>query len=167
MLKPGDLLVPSNPQYGYELLIPEFNDINIQSFYALARLHANESKGLDRIKKLVDFVHVSFDIGDYWNTNSFEYLDLSDVLNERKGACKELSAITDIILNFEGFETEYKRGILYLKDKQGRHAWLKTKYNNKYLLVDPSFNLCYHYNKAIDQAYYEGENKIEHIIFLK
>jgi len=121
---------------GYTLVIPGYNNPQLKRFFEEARTYAGGTQGRQRIGKLVEFIHDKIDYDLKWNAGEKE-VSLIRSLHLRRGVCKEKAAILSMFLQMEGFENEFKRGMLPSKEKMERHAWVKVKVDGEPFLADP------------------------------
>jgi transglutaminase-like putative cysteine protease len=115
---------------GYTLVIPGYNNSQLQKFYQEIKAFAGDTQGRKRIGKLVEFVHDNIVYDERWDAGEKE-VSLIRSLHLRKGVCKEKATILSMILQMEGFENEFKRGTLPSQNKRERHAWVRVKIDNE------------------------------------
>jgi transglutaminase-like putative cysteine protease len=124
---------------GYTLVIPAYNNPQLQKFHQEAVAYAGDFQGRRRVGKLVEFVHneIKYDEKTHKQFIFEREVSLIRSLKLRKGVCKEKAAILSMLLQMEGFPNEFRRGTLPTQDKRERHAWVKVNVDGEPFLADP------------------------------
>jgi hypothetical protein len=152
----------------YTLVIPSFSDPLVQSFYQDAKMYAGSAKGKERIEKFIEYVSKNIEAERGWEKGA-KKVSLLSSLGLRRGVCKERAAILSMILTLDGFENQYKRGLVPDgNDEIGRHAWVKVKIDDKFWLADPSFGPRFGDYESVTRfnRYEEDENFLK-LLFKK
>jgi len=151
-LEEGDFAVNSSAG-GYYLYITYDEE-----FYKLkkeADKFVEGYNGIDRIKKLNEFVYYKIKYDPDWNNKPV--VSISDAIKNLRGVCKEYAAILYMLLASDGYKVYYVRGTL----KGERHAWVKVDINGESYLLDPTNNYFGLYKDVLlKEQLEEGENKI-------
>jgi transglutaminase-like putative cysteine protease len=123
----------------YTLVIPGYNNPQLQRFHQEAVAYAGDSQGRSRVGKLVEFVHdeIKYDEETHRRFISEKEVSLIRSLKLRKGVCKEKAAILSMLLQMEGFPNEFRRGTFPTQGKRERHAWVKVNVDDEPFLADP------------------------------
>ncbi|MGP4082642.1 transglutaminase domain-containing protein [Pseudalkalibacillus sp. R45] len=97
----------------------------------------------EKAKAVYEYVakNVTYDV-DKLNNESFEFDDSAlKTLNEKTGVCEDYSYLTIALLRASGMEARMVTGRATFSF--ARHAWVETKVDGKWLLMDPTWGSGY------------------------
>ncbi|MEM3181144.1 MAG: transglutaminase-like domain-containing protein [Candidatus Micrarchaeaceae archaeon] len=146
--------IESASPVGYGLILPSPNSPLFREYYKKATDYAGLSTGLDRVARLLGFVHDSIMYDENFG-NGMKYVPLYMALRDGKGVCKEKAALLYMILTLEGFDAKYVKGTLTDRDGAGGHAWVKIRIGKDEYLADPTNKKLFRYELAQEQGYKE------------
>ena len=108
----------------------------VRSFISKAQEYAGDSKGLDRLRLLTEFVnkHIPYD------GNKIGYPILEDVLSGKSGGvCLHKASALQLVLAHEGWNVRSEGGVITYKNIiLGHHAWLSLDVDGVKYLSDPT-----------------------------
>ncbi|MEM4067545.1 MAG: transglutaminase-like domain-containing protein [Candidatus Micrarchaeaceae archaeon] len=136
----GDYFYPQIPNGGYTLVFPSPKSPGFKNFLDEARRYAGESKGLERVKLLTEFVYktIEYDINFADGVNE---IMLYQVIKNKKGVCLEEAALLYMILVEEGFDARFAVGTITVDGGTYGHAWVKVRIDDKWYAADPTNNI--------------------------
>ncbi|MGA3020809.1 MAG: hypothetical protein ABSD68_02570, partial [Candidatus Micrarchaeales archaeon] len=158
------------------LIIPSTSSPVFAEFYAVARGYAGDSKGKKRVNLLLSFVNGSIEQKERYSRWTHDFY-LEKAIRERKGACRETTAILQLVLQEEKFQTSFIAGILKFPTiefhkgkpegsfKTGGHAWLKVKIGETEYLADPTIEKAVmRYNAALKNQMPRYEESFTNVV---
>ena len=108
----------------------------VRSFISKAQEYAGDSKGLDRLRLLTEFVnkHIPYD------SNKIGYPILEDVLSGQSGGvCLHKASALQLVLVHEGWNVKSEDGVATYKNIiLGSHAWLSVVIDGVKYISDPT-----------------------------
>ncbi len=114
---------------------PDLSSPIFSSFVAQARSFAGDSVGVERARKLSEFVSKYFTYDD----NHARGFDLIEVIENKKGVCRDYSGALILLLRSEGFNAESDGGFVTIgRLMVGAHAWVKVSIDGVNYLADPT-----------------------------
>ncbi len=124
------------PSQGIQSDHPEINSL-------AKELTGGKTGEREKAKAIYDYVakNITYDV-DKLNSESFEFDDSAlKTLKEETGVCEDYSYLTIALLRASGMEARMVTGRASFSF--ARHAWVETKVDGKWLVMDPTWGAGY------------------------
>lgn len=120
-------------------------------------LTAGKSTQREKAKAIYEYVakNISYDVAK-WDNKEFEWDDSAlKALAEKTGVCQDYSYLAIALLRASGMEARLIEGTAISGFWPSNHAWVETKVDGNWLVMDPTWGSGYIKDKQFVAAYNE------------